>query len=149
MSKSKSFNFPPIVDTPRSALFSVTIPSKPLTVPTGAGISLTLNLVEVAIFFPSGKVALALMLTSLPFPGTITYFDPLTFLSPGADAETLLFAIPGIDIVIGLSTPLYTTFILSADITAELGFAITGKDWLTGIFDSIPSFKNTRSPTIS
>ena len=68
--------------------------------------SLILNFVLVFILCPSGKVAPALIVTSRPFPGVITYLLPLTLLSPGADALILLSAIPGIEIVIGFSTPL-------------------------------------------
>jgi hypothetical protein len=48
----------------------------------------------------------------LPFP---------TLVSPGAEAETSLSEIPAKEIDIGLTTPLYTTFILSAEIVAALG----------------------------
>ena len=45
--------------------------------------------------------------------------------SPGADARTLSSPIPANDTDIGLITPRYTTFILSAEIVAELGFGTT------------------------
>jgi hypothetical protein len=43
-------------------------------------------------------------MSCLPFP---------TLVSPGAEAETSLSEIPAKEIDIGLTTPLYTTFILS------------------------------------
>ena len=76
---------------------------------------------------PSGKVPVTLIFTSLPDFGDKLNLLPLTRFKPGALALTLLSAMPGIEIVIGLSTPRYTTFILSAEITAELGLLITAK----------------------
>ena len=72
------------------------------------------------------------MVTVLPFPGFITYWLPLLLESPGAEALTLLFGIPGIVIDIGLATPRYTTFILSAAISAALGLAMVEKVFFTG-----------------
>ena len=105
-SKSKSTNFAPILDFAKLLFGILTFPSSPLTVPTGLGKFLILYVVEVETFLPSGSVPVANILTVLPVPGFITYFDPLALLSPGADALTLLSAIPGIEIVIGFSTPL-------------------------------------------
>jgi hypothetical protein len=48
-----------------------------------------------------------------------------TLVSPGAEAETSLSEIPAKEIDIGLTTPLYTTFILSAEIVAALGLGTT------------------------
>ena len=50
---------------------------------------------------------------------------PEAGLKPAAEAFTLLSGTPAKEIVIGLSTPRYTTFILSAEIVAELGLGTT------------------------
>ena len=75
------------------------------------------------------------------------YFPLAPLDKPVAEPETLLSGIPGIDIVIGLSTPLYTTFILSAAITAAFGFDIVEKLLLTGTSVSSPSCLNIKLPS--
>src|SRR5690554_7229472 len=93
--------------------------------------SLIRNSAGVLTPVPSGNVPLAEIVTVLPEPGRITYLLPETLESPGADAFTLLSGIPGMETVIGLSTPRYTTFILSAAITAKLGIEIVEKERFT------------------
>ncbi len=73
--------------------------------PTGGGISLIRNSDFEPTGFPSGNVPVAEIVTVLPDPGRITYLLPETLERPAADAFTLLSGIPGIETVIGLSTP--------------------------------------------
>src|SRR5690606_13491787 len=126
----------------------LTIPVSPRMAPTGGGISLIRNSAGVLTPVPSGKVPLAVIVTVLPAPGRITYLLPETLERPGADAFTLLSGIPGIETVIGLSTPRYTTFILSAAITAEFGFDIVENPKLTGIFVSFSFSRKIKFPSI-
>src|SRR5690606_35278084 len=102
----------------------LTIPVSPRMAPTGGGMSLIRNVLLSETVSPPGNFPLTLILTSRPAPGFVTYFPaPPAELKPGALALTA--PTPGIDIVIGFATPRYTTFILSAEITAEFGFGIT------------------------
>ena len=88
--------------------------------------SLILNfLTERTPFDAPVGVPVTTMFTSLPFPGFITYLSPLTLLKPGAFADILFPGTPGIEIVIGLDKPRYTTFILSAATKASFGLGIT------------------------
>ena len=133
-SKSKSSNMAPTLANKSLTLHAhkhlCRFPHEWLSYRTG--ISLIRNSEVVFTAAPSGKVPRALMLTVLPPPGRMTYLLPEALLNPSAEADTLLSGIPGMEIVIGLSTPRYTTFILSAEITAELGLVMVANVALTG-----------------
>src|SRR5699024_1926445 len=88
-----------------SILTAPPFPSSPLTVPVGLGISLIRNGTLELTVTPSGVVPDAVIVTSLPDPGLITYLLPLTLVKPAAEAVTLSADRPGIAIVIGFSTP--------------------------------------------
>src|SRR5690606_18753234 len=140
----------PIVAISTELRGNFTTPSCPLMVPVGFGISLILKVALSLTLLPSGKVPDTLIVTSLPEPGFITYLPtPEPLLKPGALADTLLSEIPAKEIVIGFATPLYTTFILSAEIVAEFGLGTTAYVSLIciGIIES-PSL-NWNSPDIS
>src|SRR5690606_3700148 len=115
-----------------------TIPVSPRMAPTGGGMSFMRNSDFEPTGLPSGNVPEAEIITVLPAPGRITYLLPDTFERPGAEALTLLSGIPGMETVIGLSTPRYTTFILSAAITAEFGIEIVANERLTSTGVSSP-----------
>src|SRR5690606_33360506 len=148
-SKSKSSSIAPTVEISRLVLGIFTSPNSPLTVPEGLGISLILNSDWLLTLCPSGSVPDAEIVTDLPVPGFIAYLLPLVLDNPGADALTLLSGIPGIEIVIGFDTPRYTTFILSAEITAALGLDIVAKVCFTSTGISSPSWLNINFPSIT
>src|SRR5690606_2915296 len=140
----------PMVEISTELRGNFTIPSCPLIVPVGFGISLILNKALSLTLSPLGKVPVTLMVISLPVPGFMMYLPtPLALLKPGALADTLLSEIPAKEIVIGFETPRYTTFILSAEIVAEFGFGTTAYVEFTGIEIIESPSLNWNSPVIS
>src|SRR5690606_3777780 len=126
-SKSKSSNIAPTDD-----IFKLSIGPcaklAPLIVPIGLGTTLTRNSFWSFTTLPSGNVPSA-VITIFPPPGVglRIYLPSDTLVKSPLEAltRTLLLGTPANETEIGLSTPIYTTFILSAAIVAEFGLGTT------------------------
>jgi len=125
-SKTKSGNPAPISALAALVFGILTTPKSPLAEPIAAGISLILNVFGELTTLPLLKVAFTFTVISLPLPGLIIKLDPFgIILPPVAVTFKSLLLTPGKDTETGLSTPRYTTFIASAEITASFGSGIT------------------------
>src|SRR5690606_11005875 len=144
-SKSKLSNEADTTVCPRNWAAEIRPPSFPATRAVGLGIRFTRNF-EVPKFctFPS-IVAVTCKETS---PGedtrAIYLASPLAVrLTPAPDIRRLSAGTPGADIEIGLSTPIYNTFIASGETTAD-GFATWNVIGSVSYILTVPSVCCTR-----
>src|SRR5690606_6896897 len=105
--------------------FSATVlmvpPVLPANLATGSGIRFTLNSVELKVCTFPGATSADTEIRALPGEVTRTlYFPPDPEILPPLILTLILsVGVPGAETEIGLFTPIYSTFILSGDTTAE------------------------------